>query len=363
VAIASCEGRTISALTKGSIMIKHALLRSVAASGVAILSGCSGGKADTPEGASFSVDGSSTVLPLARTFAELARGADSKASIRVSASGTGGGLEKLCNKQVEVAGASRPINAAEVSLCKENGVEYVEVPIAFDSLAVVVNGKNEFIDCLTTAELKMLWSPEAEHKVSRWSQVRSSFPDQPIELYGPDKASGTFDYFTLAIVGEERSSRADYTASEDDEVTVRGVAEHANALGYFGYAYYDKYKHQLKVVSIDHGRGCVKPSASTVADASYQPLTRPLMLYVDGAAARRPALQRYVNSFLDVGHAQVVRQDGYVPLPAAALEAQSKRFASHAVGTSLGGRGSVIGLDYHLFDEEERERIRTLLVQ
>jgi phosphate transport system substrate-binding protein len=345
-------------------MIRRTILQSVAASGVAMLCACSSAsKTETPESSSFRVDGSSTVLPLARSFADLARAADAKVSIEVSSSGTGGGLQKLCNKQIAVAGASRPINAAELALCKEHGVEYVEVPVAFDALAVVVNSKNDFVDCLTTAELKNVWAPEAERKVTRWNQVRLSFPDKAIELYGPDKASGTFDYFTLAIVGKEAESRADYIASEDDEVTVRGVAEHADALGYFGYAYFDKHKDDLKLVSIDNGRGCVKPSAATVADASYQPLTRPLMLYVDAAAAKRHSVQRYVEQFLTASNEQVVRHVGYVPLPSAALAAQAKRFASHAVGTSFGGRGSVIGLDYHLFDEEERDHIRTVLVQ
>ncbi len=345
-------------------MINQTRLQSIAASCVVILCACnSASKTEAPETTSFKVDGSSTVLPLAQAFADRTRAVDTKASIEVAASGTGGGLKKLCSKQVEVAGASRPINAAEVALCKEHGVEYVEVPIAFDALAVVVNGKNDFVECLTTAELKTLWAPDAEGKVTRWNQIRPSFPDKAIELYGPDKASGTFDYFTLAIVGKESSSRADYAASEDDEATVRGVAEHHDALGYFGYAYYDKHKDQLKLVSIDAGSGCVKPSAAAVASASYQPLTRPLLLYVDAAAAKRNAVQRYVEQFLTSSGEQVVRQVGYVPLPADALEAQAKRFASHAVGTSFGGRGSVVGLDYHLFDEEQRDHIRTVLVQ
>jgi phosphate transport system substrate-binding protein len=244
-----------------------------------------------PLSGKVTVDGSTTVFPLSKAMAEAFRQFNPAVQFVVEFSGTGGGFKKFCAGQVDVAGASRPINSLESEQCKAQRIEYIEVPVAFDSLAVVVNAKNGFVDCLTVNELKAMWEPAAEGKTSQWKQIRSSFPAQPLTLFGPGKDSGTFDYFTLAIVGAESSSRGDYTKSEDDMVIERGVAAEPNALGYFGYAYYQAYQDQLKAVAVDSGKGCVLPSAATVADGTYQPLSRPLFVYVNLAAAARPGGQ------------------------------------------------------------------------
>jgi phosphate transport system substrate-binding protein len=222
-----------------------------------------------PLSGKVTVDGSTTVFPLSKAMAEAFRQSNPAVQIAVEFSGTGGGFKKFRAGQVDVAGASRPINSVESEQCKTQRIEYIEVPVAFDSLAVVVNAKNGFVDCLTVNELKSMWEPAAEGKTSQWKQIRSSFPAQPLTLFGPGRDSGTFDYFTLAIVGTESSSRGDYTKSEDDMVIERGVAAEPNALGYFGYAYYQAYQDQLKAVAVDSGKGCVLPSAGTVADGTY----------------------------------------------------------------------------------------------
>jgi phosphate transport system substrate-binding protein len=192
------------------------------------------------------VDGSTTVFPLSKAMAEAFRESNPAVQFAIEFSGTGGGFKKFCAGQLDIAGASRPINSTESEQCKAQHVEYVEVPVAFDSLSVVVNAKNAFVDCLTVKELKAVWEPPAQGKMSQWNQIRASFPAQPLVLFGPGKASGTFDYFTLAIVGIEGSSREDYTKSEDDMVIEHGVAAEPNALGYFGYAYYQANRDQLK---------------------------------------------------------------------------------------------------------------------
>ncbi len=181
--------------------------------------------------------------------------------------------------ETDITGASRPINATEVQLCKTHNIDYFELPMAFDSLSVVVHPQNTLVNCLTVAELKSMWEPAAQGKVTHWNQVRPSFPNQPLLLYGPGRDSGTFDYFTLAIIGAEGTSRSDYTASEDDVVLVDGVASHTYGLGYFGYAYYLGNRDRLKTVAVDSGYGCVLPSPQTVADSSYQPLSRPIFIY------------------------------------------------------------------------------------
>ncbi len=232
------------------------------------------------------------------------------------------------------------------------------MPVAFDPLSVVVNPKNQFVDCLTVKELKAIWEPAAEGKISEWNQVRASFPRQPLALFGPGKASGTFDYFSFAIVGTEGSSRGDYTKSEDYTVIERGVAAEPNALGYFGYSYYQANKEQMKIVGIDNGQGCVVPSAQTVADGTYQPLSRPLFVYVNRAAAARPEVRAFTRFILARENAKIVTKVGYVPLPASALIAQAARFDQGITGSALGGHGSVTGVKFDVFDEWEKERDR-----
>ncbi len=310
------------------------------------------------------IDGSTTVFPLSKAMAEAFRESNPAVQFAIEFSGTGGGFKKFCAGQLDIADASRPIKLDESEQCRANHIEYIEVPVAFDSLAVVVNAKNTFVDCLTVNELKGMWQPAAEGKTSQWKQIRPSFPAQPLTLFGPGKDSGTFDYFTLAIVGTEASSRGDYSKSEDDMVIEHGVAAEPNSLGYFGYAYYKAHSDQLKIVAVDNGHGCIFPSAQALADGSYQPLSRPLFVYVRQAAAARPEVKAFIGFYLLPTSAKYVTNVGYVPLPIAALIAQASRFEKGVTGSVFGGHGSVIGVALDTFDDEkERDRIRSLLVQ
>ncbi len=308
------------------------------------------------------LDGSSTVLPISRAMARAFQAENAGMKVIVDASSTGSGFEKLCAGRIDIAGASRPIKAVEAADCKSHGIDYIELPIAFDSLSVVRSKQNTFLDCLTVAELRALWEPSAQGRVTRWSQVRPSFPDQPITLFGPDVKSGTFDYFTLATVGSEGSSRRDYTGSEDDEVIERGVAADPNALGYFGYSYYQEHRDQLSTVAIDGGEGCVSPSPESVRDASYQPLSRPIFIYVDRAAAARPDVRAFTRFFLAPENSGLIQSIGCVPLPASAQASELARFESGATGSVLGAHGSVLGVRIDRFNMD-KDRLQSALVQ
>lgn len=290
------------------------------------------------------VDGSSTVFPVSQVMAAEFQKANPGVRVTVGVSGTGGGFKKFCAGETDITDASRPINATEMELCKKNNIEYTELPIAFDGLSVVVNPQNNFVECLKVGELKKIWEPGAEGKVTNWNQIRSDFPSQPLQLYGPGTDSGTYDYFTQAIVGQEGKSRGDYTKSEDDKTLVQGVSSGQNALGYFGYAYYLANRDKLKLVAIDSGYGCVQPSPRTIADSSYQPLSRPVFIYVKKAAAERPEVKAFTNFYLAPENAKLGLQVGYVPLPNITLRAASSRFNKGMTGTEFGGRGSVVGV-------------------
>lgn len=349
------------ATSKGHL--SRCLLAMAAAIAAAVaLAGCD--KSAAPLSGTVTIDGSTTVFPLSREVAQGFRKSNPAVQFAVDFSGTGGGFKKFCDGKLDIADASRPINAAESKQCKEQHVEYIEVPVAFDSLAVVVNGKNDFVDCLTVQELKTAWEPAAEGKVAQWSQIRPSFPAQPLVLFGPGKDSGTFDYFTLAIVGTQSSSRADYTKSEDDMVIERGVAGSPSALGYLGYAYYQSYKEALKIVAIDNGQGCILPSAGNVVNGTYQPLSRPLFVYVNAAAAARPEVRAFTLFYLSPESTEYIQKVGYVPLPAATLAAQAARVKKGVTGSVLGDKGSVTGITFTWFDDDkERDRTRSALVQ
>lgn len=323
------------------------------------LSACGTEKPSGP----VTVDGSDTVLPLSKAVQEAFVKENPEVQVTLAFSGTGGGFIKFCAGQTDLNGASRPINAAESAICKVNHVEYIEVPVAFDSLTVVVNPKNSFVECLTTQELKAIWEPAAEGKLTNWRQVRPSFPSLPLRLYGPDKASGTFDYFTFAINGTEAASRGDYAKSDDYTVVERGVESDANSLGYFGYAYYLAHKDQLKLVAIDSGHGCVLPNPQTVSSTSYVPLTRPLLIYVNQAAARRSEVRDFMHFYLALDSNQYVMKVGYIPLPANALAAELTRFDKGITGSALGGHGSVLGLKLDWFNVDEEDKINAQLVQ
>jgi phosphate transport system substrate-binding protein len=307
------------------------------------------------------VDGSSTVLPVSTAMADAFRKERPGVRMTVHESGTGGGFKKFCAGEIDIAGASRPINAAEVRQCDASHIEFIELPVAFDSLSVVVNGSNTFVDCLTVPELKRMWEPAADGKVTRWNQIRSSFPARPLTLFGPGTESGTFDYFTLAIVGTESSSRADYTKSDDDTVLVSGVAADANASGYFGFAYYLANKDKLKLVSVDNGKGCVVPSTATVADATYRPLSRPIFIYVSASAAARPEVTAFAEFYVAPENARIVDHVGYVPLPTVTLLSVARRLDQRVVGSIFGGRGSVLDVTAEMFQGEDK--IKSALVR
>ena len=290
---------------------------------------CGGGGETTPaasndQGAGTSlsgdieIDGSSTVFPISQAAAEEFRKEHSDVQIPVGISGTGGGFKRFVVGETDISNASRSIKDSERELAAENGVEFIELTVAFDGLSVIVNLDNDFASCMTTAELRKLWEPGST--VSKWNEIRSDWPDRPIRLYGPDTDSGTFDYFTDAINGEEDASRPDYTQSADDNVLVQGIAGDKNSLGYFGYAYYLENKDKLKIVAVDEGSGCIEPSNETINDGSYSPLSRPMFIYVNKAALERPEVKAFVEFYLE-NAASLAEEVGYVALPQADYDA------------------------------------------
>lgn len=265
-------------------------------------------------------DGSSTVQPLTAAAGELFREVEPGVNVSVATSGTGGGFQVFCQGTTDISNASRPIKDEEAALCAENGVEFTELRVATDALTVVASADNEFLQCLSLDELNTLWAPEAEGTITTWDQVNPDFPAEPIELYGPGTDSGTFDYFTDEINGEEGASRTDYNASEDDNVLVQGVAGSTNTLGYFGFTYFEENADSLKAIEIDSGNGCVAPSAETAADGSYTPLARPLFIYVNNASfAEKPHVAEFVRFYAE-NDAEIAEAAQYIPLDDAAAE-------------------------------------------
>jgi phosphate transport system substrate-binding protein len=258
------------------------------------------------------IDGSSTVFSIAEAVAEEFMLANPDADVTVGFAGTGGGFKRFCAGETDISNASRPITADERSECATAGVEFTELPVAWDGLAVVVNPANTTVQCLTKDELKKIWEPNST--VQSWRTVRPDFPDQKMSLYGPGTDSGTFDYFTEAVVGTAKSSRADYQASEDDNILVQGVAGDQGALGYFGYAYYSENQDRLKLVAVDGGAGCVLPSEATIEDSTY-PLSRPLFIYVKKSAMERPVVRSFLRFMMENAE-ELVPATGYHPLRA-----------------------------------------------
>jgi phosphate transport system substrate-binding protein len=285
------------------------------------------------------IDGSSTVYPVAEAVAEEFQGQE-KGQVRVTVgiSGTGGGFKKFCRGETDISDASRPILKEEIEACKAAGITYYELPVAYDALTVAVSPKNDWVSEITVEDLKKMWAPEAQGTVTRWNQVRPEWPDQPLMLFGAGSDSGTFDYFTEAVVGKAKASRGDYTGSEDDNVLVQGIENNKNALGYIPYAYYLPHKERMKALAVvaKPGEKGVLPSLEAVKSGAYQPLSRPLFVYVSAKAAERPAVQRFVEFFLTEGPA-LIEEVGYLPLPAEAYETARKRFQEKKAGTVFGG--------------------------
>ncbi len=294
------------------------------------------------------VDGSSTVYPITEAVAEEFQKKNPSVRVTVGISGTGGGFKKFCNGETNISDASRPIKLSEVEQCRDNRIEYIELPVAFDGLAVMVNPKNDWAASMTVKELKKLWEPAAQGKITKWSQIRAGWPDKEIHLFGPGVDSGTYDYFTEAIVGKEHSSRGDYTASEDDNVLVQGIATDPYALGFFGLAYYENNRDKLKLVGIDdenpkNGNGPITPSFETVVEGTYQPLARPIFIYASKKSVNRPEVKEFVKFYLTAGK-PLVKEVGYIPLPDKIYELGLSRFDKLTVGSVFGGKGSQVGV-------------------
>ena len=302
---------------------------------VLVLAGCGGGSTE-----SVSVDGSSTVFPLTEAVAEEFMEDTQGVRVNVGVSGTGGGFSKFLRGETAINDASRPISPGEIEKAESNGIEYLELPVAYDGLAVMVHPTNDWANCLTAEELQELWRPNSP--IDRWNQLRDEFPDRPIELYGPGTASGTYDYFTEAIMGESGASRSDYTASEDDNVLAQGIKGSELALGYFGLAYYENNAKELKALAIDpderdSGASCVTPSAETVQNGSYRPLSRPLFIYVN-VDEITPTVEKFVEFYLNNAD-ELASEVGYVAMPDDAYELALERFRTRTTGTVFGAEG------------------------
>jgi len=296
---------------------------------------------ETAATATIKIDGSSTVYPITQAIAKQFQDKKNNSQVQVNFSGTSGGFEKFCAKKTDINNASRPINNEEMAVCNKNGVRYIELPVAFDALTIAVNPENNWAKDITVEELKKIWEPGAERKITRWNQVRASWPDRPLNLYGAGKKSGTFDYFTEAIVGQAKASRNDYTASEDDEVLVNGISKDANALGYFGFAYYEKNQNKLKALAVNNGKEAVLPSRQTVEKARYQPLSRPLFIYVNPWDAKnKQALNQFVTFYLQKVPT-TASSVGYVPLPAEAYHIDNVHLNKGKAGTVFAGKAQI----------------------
>jgi phosphate transport system substrate-binding protein len=289
------------------------------------------------------IDGSSTVFPITEAMAEdFQKSKKGKIKVTVGISGTGGGFKKFCRGETDISDASRPILRKEMEECKAAGVQYMELPIAYDALTVVIHPDNKWAQTLTVADLKKIWEPAAQGKIKTWKQVNPAWPDQPLKLFGAGSDSGTFDYFSEAINGKAKASRGDYTASEDDNVLVQGVSRDVNALGYFGFAYYFENKDKLHAVRIADKAGSpgVEPSADTVVNGTYQPLSRPIFIYVNVKAFERPEVREFVEFYMKNAE-KLVREVKYVPLPAKAYAYNLDHMDKKILGTKFGGENKV----------------------
>jgi len=314
--------------------------------GSVLVLGCGGDRESM--GGKVQIDGSSTVYPITEAIAEEYMEEAGRVRVTVGTSGTGGGFQKFIAGEIDITDASRPIKESELEKAQAQGIEFIELPVAYDGLSVVVNPKNDWVDYMTVEELRRMWRPEAQGKITRWNQVRAEWPDRELNLYGPGVASGTFDYFTEAVVGRSGASRGDYTASEDDNVLVQGVSGDVNALGFFGFAYYIENREKLTIVPIDdgnpeNGEGAVAPTFKTINQGTYQPLSRPLFIYVREQAASRPAVQKFVRFYLSEV-SELVKEIGYVPLSDTTYTLAMERFEARETGSLFSG-GAQVGVN------------------
>ncbi len=304
---------------------------------IALMTSCGGGNQNQENlseeekiSGEVQVDGSSTVYPITEAVAEEFQKVYPNILVKVGLSGTGGGFKKFVRGETDINNASREISAHEDSLAKLNNISYIELEIAYDGLAVVVNPENTWCSEITVEELKKIWEPEAQGKIKKWNQIRPEWPDAEIHLYGAGVESGTYDYFTEVIVGKSHSSRGDYTSSEDDNVLVQGISTDKYALGFFGLAYYEENKDKIKLVAVDdlndsNGKGPILPTLETVRNKTYAPLSRPLFIYVNSKAAQRPAVQKFVEFYLD-NCRELSQEIGYVPLTEEDINVQKEKW-------------------------------------
>ena len=306
----------------------------------------------------LTVDGSSTVYPITNEVAqEYQLISSEQPEIRVDISGTGGGFRRFCAGETDINNASRPITEEEMATCDDNGVEYIELPVAYDALTVAVHSENDWVNAMTPEELASIWEPSAEGTITQWDQVNGDWPRRPLNLYGPGTDSGTFDYFTAATVGEAEASRTDYIDSEDDNLIVRGVSEDPYGLGYFGYTYYEENQKDLKAVAIDNGDGPVMPSRETVRNGEYQPLSRPLMIYVNAESLEaKTQLQDFLQYYLTQGR-PFVKVVGSIPLSDETYNLALKRLKNQQTGTVFAGD---IPINFRMEDLLEKESQSTL---
>jgi len=317
--------------------------------GTAALVGC-GGQGGSSAGsatgtATVTLDGSSTVFPISEAVAEEFQKVTPGVRVTVGISGTGGGFQKFCRAETDISNASRPITASESAACAKAGVAFIELPVAYDGLAVVTHPKATWVDHLTVAELKTMWAPEAQGKVTRWSQVRAGWPDRELHLFGAGVDSGTYDYFTQAVNGKEGASRGDFTSSEDDNVLVQGISNDELALGFLPFGYYEENAARLKLVPVDdeqadNGGGAVLPSPDTIKTGTYQPLSRPVFIYVSKKAADRPEVQKFIEFFMTNAET-LVREVNYVGLGPEIYGMVSDRFAKRHTGSVFSGQNTV----------------------
>lgn len=288
---------------------------------------CGGGKKEGGKELSgeIKIDGSSTVYPITEAMAEEFRREYPDVRITVGVSGTGGGFKKFCRGEIDISDASRPIKEKEIGQCNESNIDYQQLSVAYDGMAVLIHPENDWVDHITVEELKKIWQPSAQGEIMKWSQIRPEWPDEEIHLFGPGVASGTYDYFTEAVVGESGSSRGDFTASEDDNVLVQGISTDKYSLGFFGYAYYEENQGKLKLVPVDNGNGPILPSVETVKDGSYAPLSRPIFIYVAKSSAERPEVSTFVKFYLESAPA-LVKDVGYIALPDEEYKSQLEKF-------------------------------------
>ncbi len=305
--------------------------------GISLLITSCGSKSDSEGdtdklGGGIKIDGSSTVYPITEAIAEEFRVGQPDVKVTVGVSGTGGGFSKFGRGEIDINNASRPIKEKEAAECEQNNIKFAELKVAYDGLAVIVNKENTWINDLTVEELKKIWEPAAQSKIIRWNQIRPEWPAEEFHLYGPGIASGTYDYFTESIVGKSGSSRGDYTASEDDNVLVQGIAGDKNGLGFFGLAYYEENIDKLKLVGVDNGNGIIVPTAETVKNGTYAPLSRPVYIYVSGAAVKRPEVVQFVNFYLE-NAASLVPDVGYIPLSTEEYKREISKFENFSSST------------------------------